>query len=398
MNNKMWLILAIAVLNAVGLTIVIPLFPFLLGKYVPNNQIALYLGVLISIYAACKFVMAPIMGGLSDHFGRKPILLFSLLCTAVGYFVLGVGGALWILFIGRIIDGISAGDISALYAYIADSSSGKQRAKFYGYLGAANGLGFMIGPAIGGLLGMKYPSLPFFIAGSVSIFTAIFIYFILPETLEKEKRTKRITFQSFNIIIHFNEIFAKCNTRRIIVLGSVFAIGLCLYQSNIAVFVKNIFMWNPSQIGILFSLIGVCDIISRAILFPKLLNKLTEKNIGLSGLLLMSVGFLFVIMSYHYKAANLLWYAIVFITIGEGLFDPCYNNLLSHSVGDHQQGLLQGVNQSIQSLLYTIIPAASGIIYLYTPVATYVIAAILMVVACSFWGSFRYHVKSNELH
>jgi len=378
-NKKIWLILIIAMLNAVGLTIVFPLFPFLLGLYVPINQIAPYLGVLISTYAACKFLASPIMGGLSDHFGRKPILLFSLLGSAVGYFVLGIAGALWVLFLGRIIDGISAGDISTLYAYAADSATGKERAKLYGYLGAANGFGFMIGPAVGGLLGMKHVSLPFFIAGGISIITAILIYFVLPETLEKEKRTKKITFHSFNTYSHFKEILSLKKTRNIIILGTFFVIGLCLYQSNIAVFVKNIFNWNPAHVGALFALVGLCDIISRAFLLPRLIN-FPEKTVGSGGLLLMIAGFSFIAFSVYYNAVILLWTAVIFITIGEGLFDPHYNNMLSHSVSDNKQGQLQGVNQSIQSLLYAIFPAVSGIIYLYHPTAVYIVAAFLMVV------------------
>ncbi len=179
MNKKLWLILIIALLNAVGLTIVIPLFPFLISLYVPAEKVALYLGILVSIYAVCKFFMAPIMGALSDYFGRKPILFFSLLATGVGYFTLGIGGALWVLFLGRVIAGISAGDISALYAYVADSTQGKERTKLYGYLGAANGIGFMIGPAIGGMLGIEYLSLPFYIAGGdFNYYSAIYLCFL----------------------------------------------------------------------------------------------------------------------------------------------------------------------------------------------------------------------------
>ena len=367
----------IAVLNAVGLTIVFHFFHFTGIVCLLIN--APYLGILISIYAACKFFASPIMGSLSDHFGRKPILLFSLLASAIGYFILGIGGALWVLFLGRIIDGISAGDISTLYAYAADSTQGKERAKLYGYLGAANGLGFMIGPAIGGLLGMKHVSLPFFVAGGISIITAVFIYFVLPETLEKEKRTKNITFHSFNTFIHFKEILSLKKTRNIIILGTFFVIGLCLYQSNIAVFVKDVFIWNPAHVGALFALIGVCDIISRAVLLPRLL-KFSEKSVGSSGLLLMITGFSFIAFSDYYNAVILLWAAVIFITIGEGLFDPHYNNMLSHSVSDNKQGQLQGVNQSIQSLLYAIFPAISGMIYLYHPTVVYIVAAFLMMV------------------
>lgn len=377
MNKKLWLILIIGLLNAIGLTIVIPLFPFLISLYVPAEKVALYLGILISIYAVCKFFMAPIMGALSDYFGRKPILFFSLLATAVGYFTLGIGGALWVLFLGRVIAGISAGDISALYAYVADSTQGKERTKLYGYLGAANGIGFMIGPAIGGVLGIEYISLPFFIAGGISIITALFIYLTLPETLIEENRKKNITVNDFNPFSHFKDIFGLKEAKEVFILGAYFFIALLFYQSNISVYLKDVFAWGTAQIGVLFALIGFCDIVSRAILLPKLLI-FSEKNIILGGLILMIAGFASIVLSGYLGVASLLWISIVLITVGEGLFDPSYNNLLSHSVSENKQGQLQGVNQGLHSSYEIVGPFAAGLIYLYNPLAIYFIAALLM--------------------
>jgi DHA1 family tetracycline resistance protein-like MFS transporter len=377
LNKQIWLILIIALLNAIGLTIVIPLFPFIVGLYVPAEQVALYLGILVSIYAVCKFFMAPIMGTLSDYFGRKPILFFSLLATAVGYFTLGVGGALWVLFLGRVIAGISAGDISALYAYVADSTEGKERTKIYGYLGAANGIGFMIGPAIGGLLGIEYLSLPFYIAGGISIITAIFIYFYLPETLVEGKRKGNITVDALNPFSHFRDIFSLKEAKRVFILGAYFFVALLFYQSNIPVYLKDVFSWGPAQIGILFTLIGLCDIISRALLLPRLLI-FPEKNIIISGLILMISGFATIVLGGYLGMASVLWVAIMLITIGEGLFDPSYNNILSHSVSENKQGQLQGVNQGLHSLYEIFAPFAAGLIYLYDPLAIYILATLLM--------------------
>ena len=377
MNKKLWLILIIALLNAIGLTIVIPLFPFLISLYVPAEKVALYLGILVSIYAVCKFFMAPIMGALSDYFGRKPILFFSLLATAVGYFTLGIGGALWVLFLGRVIAGISAGDISALYAYVADSTQGKERTKLYGYLGAANGIGFMIGPAIGGVLGIEYISLPFYIAGGISIITALFIYLFLPETLIEGKRKKNITVNAFNPFSHFKDIFSLKEARKVFILGASFFIALLFYQSNISVYLKDVFAWGPAQIGVLFALIGLCDIVSRAILLPKLLI-FSEKSIIFGGLILMIAGFASIVLSGYLGMASLLWISIVLITVGEGLFDPSYNNMLSQSVSENKQGQLQGVNQGLHSSYEIFGPFAAGLIYLYNPLAIYIIAALLM--------------------
>src|SRR5690349_1832738 len=389
MNRKLWLILIIALLNAAGLTIVIPLFPFLLGLYVPAEKIALYLGVLVSIYAICRFFTAPVMGALSDYFGRKPVLFLSLLGTAVGYFTLGIGGALWVLFLGRVIAGISAGDISALYAYAADSTQGKERTKLYGYLGAANGIGFMIGPAIGGLLGVKYISLPFYVAGGISIVTALFIYFSLTETLVKEKRAKNITLNAFNAFSHFKDIFNLKEARKVFILGAFFFVALLFYQSNISVYLKDVFTWGPAQIGMLFALIGLSDIASRAILLPKLLM-FSEKSIISGGLLLMIAGCASLVLGGYLGMASLLYVSIVLITVGEGLFDPSYNNMLSHSVSDNKQGQLQGVNQGLHSLYEIFGPFAAGVIYLYNPIAIYIIAALLILITLLYYRKAFY--------
>ncbi len=394
MNRKLWLILLIALLNAVGLTIVIPLFPFLIGLYVSVDEVALFLGVLVSVYAVCKFFMAPIMGALSDHYGRKPILFFSLIATAVGYFTLGIGGALWVLFLGRVIAGLSAGDISALYAYAADCTTGKERTKLYGYLGAANGIGFMIGPAIGGILGIKYMSLPFYIAGVISIITAVFIYFFLPETLIEEKRKKHLTVSAFNPVSHFKDIFSLIEARRVFILGSYFFIALLFYQSNIPVFVKDIFAWGPAQIGALFALIGICDIASRAILLPKLLM-FPGRIIIIAGLLLMLLGFSSLVLGGYLGMAGLLYISIGLITVGEGLFDPCYNTMLSHSVSENKQGQLQGVNQGLHSLYEIFAPFAAGVIYLYNPIAVYIITTMLILITLLYFCKARESLNLN---
>jgi MFS transporter, DHA1 family, tetracycline resistance protein len=377
MNKKNWLILTIALLNAIGLTIVIPLFPFLISLYVPAEQVAPYLGILVSIYAVCKFIMAPIMGALSDYYGRKPILFYSLLATAAGYFTLGVGGALWVLFLGRIIAGMAAGDISALYAYVADSTQGKQRTKLYGYLGAANGIGFMVGPAIGGILGIEYLSLPFYIAGGIAVITALFIYIFLPETLAEGKRKENITINALNPFSHFKDIFSLKKAKKVFVLGAFFFIALLFYQSNIPVYLKDIFAWGPSQIGALFALVGLCDIISRAVLLPRLLI-FSEKSIITGGLILMITGFASLVLGGYLGMSSLLWVSIVLITIGEGLFDPCYNNILSRSVTENKQGQLQGVNQGLHSSYEIFGPLAAGFIYLYNPLAIYILVTLLM--------------------
>jgi DHA1 family tetracycline resistance protein-like MFS transporter len=130
------------------MSVVFPLLPFLLGKYLPDSQIVIGMSALVSAYAVCTFFAAPIFGALSDRYGRKSILIISLLGSVAGWILFGIGGALWVLFLGRIIDGLTAGNISTMFAYIADSTEPKERTKWYSYIGATIGIGFMIGPAL----------------------------------------------------------------------------------------------------------------------------------------------------------------------------------------------------------------------------------------------------------
>src|SRR6201996_4113945 len=134
--------LAIAVfLNITGFTLILRVIPFLVGQYVPPEQVGLYVGLIVSVFAACAFFAAPVLGALSDRYGRRPILMLSLLGSAIGYVIFGFGGALWVLFAGRMIDGLTAGNISAIYAYAADTVAPSERGRIYGLLRAVGGLG-----------------------------------------------------------------------------------------------------------------------------------------------------------------------------------------------------------------------------------------------------------------
>lgn len=163
-------VIAVSVfLNFIGFTLILPVIPFLVGRYVPQQQIGLYVGLIVSVFALCAFCAAPVLGALSDRYGRRPILMLSLLGSAVGYLVFGIGGALWILFLGRIIDGLTAGNVSTTYAYVADTTAPAERGRVYGLLGAVGGFGFKLGPVVGGLLGAVAPTAPLFAAAAITL-------------------------------------------------------------------------------------------------------------------------------------------------------------------------------------------------------------------------------------
>ena len=377
-KTSLWIIVGITVLNAIGMTIVFPLFPFLLGKYIPDVQVAAVMSALVSVFAVCTFLAAPLFGALSDRYGRKPILLISLLGSVIGYLLLGIGGALWILFLGRIIDGLTAGNQSALFAYITDSTEPHERGKWFGYLGGAIGLGFMIGPAIGGVLGSISITLPFFVTAGITLVTMLLISLLVPESLPVEKRTTHLTMKGLNTFSHFNEVFSWKEARALIIMGAFFYVGLGIWQFNASIFLKDVFKWGPKFIGAMFVGIGICDILSRVILLPWFLKISNERTVGIIGLCGLIAGLSLLFASAYYQSIFFIIGAVACIVLGEGLFDPSYNARLSLSVDDSKQGLLQGTNQSLQALYRVIVPLGAAAIYTYSHGAVFGIGALLM--------------------
>ncbi|MBZ9637672.1 MFS transporter [Clostridium sp. FP1] len=378
-KNFLWIIVGIVLMNGIGMTVVFPLLPFLLGNYLPASQIVVGMSALASVFAACTFFAAPIFGALSDRYGRKKILIISLLGSAIGYILFGIGGSLWVLFMGRIIDGLTAGNISTLFAYIADSTEPQERTKWFSYIGAAMGIGCMIGPALGGPLGAISITLPFFVTAGIMLLSTICTYFFLPESLSPEKRSTHFSIKSFNIFGQFKDIFTMKEARSLIIVGGFFYVGLGIYQFNFSIFLKDIFSWGPALIGGIFTIIGACDIISRAVLLPRLLKKFSERNIGIVGLFGLALGLSLIILSVHITSPVLIIAAVMSITLGEGLFDPSYNGRLSKSVDENSQGKLQGVNQSLQSAYRVLVPLTAAAIYSFSPGILYGVATCVMI-------------------
>jgi MFS transporter, DHA1 family, tetracycline resistance protein len=375
--NALWIIVGLVLINGIGMTIVFPLLPFLVGKYLPNYQIVIGMSALAAVYALCTFLAAPFFGALSDRYGRKNILIISLLGSAAGYVLFGIGGALWILFLGRIIDGLTAGDITTLFAYVADSTEPHERTKWFSYIGGAMGIGCMIGPALGGLIGTFSISLPFYITAGISLLSTVITFFFLPESLVSEKRSKHLSLESLNTFLHYKDIFAIKETKRLLIVGGFFYVSLGIYQFNYSIFMKDIYLWGPALIGGTFTLIGACDIVSRTILLPLLLKKFSERCIGIAGLFGLSLGLGFLLLSIYVHSVYLIGLAVIGITLGEGLFDPSYNGRLSQSVDESTQGKLQGVNQSLQSAYRVLVPITAGAIYFYSPGVLYIVATLI---------------------
>lgn len=387
-KNKFWIIIGIVLLNSIGMSIVLPLLPFIVSEYLPSQQVVVGMSALMSVFAACTFLAAPILGVLSDRYGRKIILIISLSGSAIGYILFGIGGALWILFLGRIIDGLTAGNISTLFAYISDSTEPNERTKWFGYIGSAMGIGKLGGPALGGLLGSVSLSLPVFVTATLIFLSSLAVYFLLPESLDTEKRTKHLTLDSFNILSHFKDIFGLKDIKLLLILGVLFCSALGIFQFNFIIFLKDIYKWGPAIIGTLLTLVGICEISSRALLLPWLLKHFSERNIGIAGLIGLGMGLGLIVASIYLHSVLVISLAVIFIISGEGLFDPTYNGKLSQLIDENKQGKLQGVNQSLQSANNMLIPLVAAAIYFYSPSMLYATATFIVLAAVIMYAKF----------
>ena len=388
-RTRLWIIVGIVMLNSIGFSVVLPLLPFLVGKYLPSQQVVVGMSALLSVFAACAFFAAPVFGALSDRFGRKIILIISLLGSVIGYVLFGVGGALWVLFLGRIIDGLTAGNISTLFAYISDSTEPEERTKWFGYIGAVMGIGKIGGPALGGLLGAFSLALPFFVTAGFIFLSGLAVYFLLPESLSPEKRTTHITLDSFNTFVHFKDIFRLKEVKLLLILGVLFYTSLGIFQFNFIIFLKDIYKWGPAFIGSMLTIVGVCEIVTRALLLPGLLKRFNEKSIAIAGLISFGIGLGLILASLYIHSVVCIALAVIFIISGEGLFDPTYNSKLSQSIDESKQGKLQGVNQSLQSANNMLIPLGAAAIYFYSPAMLYVTAIFVVLTAILMYAKYN---------
>lgn len=377
---RLWIIVGIVLLNSIGFSIVLPLLPFVVGKYLASEEVVVGIGLLMSAYAICTFFAAPILGVLSDRYGRKNILIISLLGAVFGYILFGIAGAFWVLLLGRIIPGLTAGNISILFAYISDSTEPKERTKWFGYIGAVMGIGKIGGPALGGLLGSINFALPFFITAGLIFLCCLVTYFLLPESLPIEKRTKQISLHNFNLFSHFKDIFSLKAVKQLLIIGVFFYTGLGIFQFNFTLFLKDIYHWAPTSIGSLLTLVGICEIVSRAVLLPWMLKHFNERNIAIFGLIILGLGLLLILTSAYIYSVVLISVAVICIISGEGLFDPIYIGRLSQSVDEFQQGKLLGINQSLQSVSNILVPLGAAAIYYYSPSLLYATAALIVFV------------------
>lgn len=351
-------------LCGIGFGIISPVVPFLVQPYIanPENQ-AIVVTLLTSVYAACVFFAAPGLGALSDKYGRRPVLLVCLFGSSIGYLVFGLGGALWILFVGRIIDGITGGTISTIFAYFADIIPPKERTKYFGWVSAVVGVGGVIGPTLGGLLAKFGYAVPMYFGAIITLLNVIYGYFFMPESLDRNNRLKDIRFVRLNPFTQLTSILSMKSLKRLLISAFLLWIPNGSLQAVFSQFTMDTFSWKPAVIGLMFSIMGLQDIISQGFIMPKLLRKLDDKQIAILGMSSEIIGYGLIAMSALLSFYPLLIVGMFIFAFGDSVFGPSFNGMLSKSVDSSEQGRIQGGSQSIQALARMIGPIIGGQLY-----------------------------------
>ncbi|MBC1288619.1 MFS transporter [Listeria welshimeri] len=377
-------------LCGMGFSIIMPVVPFLVAPYVNNSsELALMVTLLTSVYALCVFFAAPGLGALSDRFGRRPVLLLCFIGSAIGYFIFGLGGALWVLFLGRIIEGITGGSISTLFAFFADITPQENRTKYFGWVSAAAGAGAALGPAFGGFIAHFGYAMPFFFGAAITLLNFLFGYFYMPESLKKEHRLKSIPLMRLNPFSQLLNILTIKNLGRLLISGFFIWVPNGSLQAVMSQFAIDSFSWKPVLIGMMFSIMGIQDILSQAFIMPKLLLKLTDKQIAIFGMIAEIIGYTLIAASSIFAFAPLLIIGMFIFGFGDSIFGPSFNGMVSKSASASEQGRIQGGSQAIQSLARIIGPIIGGQIYITLGHAAPAVMGIILIIAAVFILSKR---------
>lgn len=338
-----------------GYGIMLPLLPFFVQAQDGGAAIA---GGLMSLYASIQLVSGPILGALSDRYGRKPILLLCLFGTGSAYLLLGLANSLALIFIAIFLDGLTGSNLTLAHAYIADSTTAENRAKGINYSQLAFGLGIMTGPILGGLLSGYGLSIPALVASFLTFTNTAFGFFFLPESLSPERRESKPLSQVFGWAGQFMGIFRQKNIQNFLVVLFLLNLAFAGLQTNFPLFSNARFGWTPAQNSYFYLYVGLCGVIVQGILFAKLQVRFGERRLVLAGLACMTIGLAGMAFV---PVAWMIFPAVAIVALGTGISIPSLTALVSFRVPEHEQGRLMGGNQTLLALTNIFGPTIAGI-------------------------------------
>ncbi|WP_425511236.1 TCR/Tet family MFS transporter [Pseudomarimonas salicorniae] len=333
-------------LDVLAIGIIIPVLPHLIERFTGSTaSAAIWVGVFGSAFALAQFIASPVQGALSDRFGRRPVILVSNLGLGLDFVLMAVAGTLPILFLGRVLAGITSASISTANAYIADVTPAERRAASFGMLGAAFGIGFVVGPALGGVLGGVDLRLPFWVAAGLALANFLYGLLILPESLPPERRdgfrwSRANPVGSLQMLRRYPQVFGLVG---VVLLSQIAHYAL---PSVFVLYAAHRYGWGEDRVGWVLALVGVCNVLVQALLIRRLVPRIGERNALLLGLGFGALGFAWMGLA---AVGSVFLMAIPFMALW-GLAGPSAQALMTRQVDEREQGRLQGAVTSAVSL------------------------------------------------
>lgn len=364
-------IFLIVFIDLLGFGIILPLLPYIAENF---HASAAKIGLLTATYSLFQFISAPILGKLSDRFGRKKILILSQIGSVFGYLLLGFAHSLPLLFLSRFIDGATGGNISIAQAYIADVTNKTNRAKGMGVLGAAFGLGFIFGPAIGGLLAKISYSTPAFFAAGIGLVTVIATQFLLKESVNL--KTASVSSKTKFSWYKLRKILTTQPIGVLIIAFFLISLAFSSLQAFFALWTEHNFNYGPVQNGYFFAFIGIFVVITQLKILPLLLKKFSEAKLLKIGVLLLSGGLFILGFAAH---PILIYPSLILNALGNGLTNPTIQSLASENVPPEEYGETLGIFQSFASLGRIFGPIMGGILFTrFGPESPFLISGLIV--------------------
>ena len=395
MNNRLTLvfILATVLIDAIGIGIIFPVMPDLIENVTGGtlSDASLWGGVLAASFAVMQFVFAPVVGNLSDRFGRRPVMLAALAVMAFDYTIMAVAGTIWLLLIGRVVAGATAATYTTAYAYMADISAKKDRARNFGLIGAGFGLGYIAGPFLGSLLSTLGIRAPFWGAAALAATNLAFGFAILPESVTDRIR-RPFSWARANPLNSFRVIGQLPGLGRLLTLYLVYSVALHVYETVWAYYGKAQFGWTPYMIGISLAAYGLFYTLVQAFAIGPVIRRFGEYRAAFYGLIIELIACVVFVFLTSGPAAIAL---TAFAALGS-ICGPAMQGMMSNGTPDDQQGELQGVVASMTALGMILSPALmNGTFWWFTrpgaaihaPGAPFALAALLLVGCCIILGA-----------
>jgi DHA1 family tetracycline resistance protein-like MFS transporter len=338
MTRPLLIIFLTILVNLIGFGIIIPLLPFYATTFGASPVV---IGLLFAVFSLCQLVAAPALGDLSDRYGRRPVLVFSLAGTVVSFVMLALAQSVVMLFLARIVDGLSGGNISTARAYVADITEPKDRARAYGLIGAAFGLGFILGPALSGMLARVSYTAPIWTAAGLTLVATAMAWLWLPETVHRAQAG------TGNPLSYLPELLRRPAMRRVLTIDFVYWFSFAIFQTTFSLFVARRFGFDASRTGYLFASFGILGAVIQGGLIRPIVRRAGDKATFIAGVVFSVVGLVAAGLAH---SVPLFVLALVPLAIGMGFGHPTVSSLISRAGRGDEQGRVQGAASAVESL------------------------------------------------